>query len=166
MDNKTHYAQDAANNKMVVTRNFDAPLEQVWTAWTDSKILDQWWAPEPYKAKTKSMNFTEGGFWHYSMVGPDGTEIWARMDYKKIVTHNYFTSKDGFSDAEGVPNNSFPSMGWKNNFRKNNGGTTVEVEITFESEADMEKIIEMGFKQGFEMAHGNLDKVLKKMVPA
>jgi uncharacterized protein YndB with AHSA1/START domain len=166
MDNKTNYVKDAANKKMVVTRNFDAPVETVWTAWTDSEILDQWWAPEPFKAKTKTMNFAEGGHWLYAMVGPDGMEIWARLDYKKIVVNDYFTARDSFCDAEGVANNSFPNMDWKNSFRKSKNGTTVEVEILFASEADMEKIMEMGFKEGFEMAHGNLDQVLKKMVTA
>lgn len=53
-------------------------------------------------------------------------------------------------------------MHWKNEFSKTDTGTKVEVEITFASEADMEKIIEMGFEAGFTMAHGNLDELLKK----
>jgi uncharacterized protein YndB with AHSA1/START domain len=166
MDFKTNYVKDAANKKMTVTRNFDAPVDQVWTAWTDSKVLEQWWAPEPFKARTKSMNFTEGGYWHYAMVGPDGMEIWAKIGYKKIVPQKYFTARDSFCDAEGVTNNDFPNMDWVNTFSKAGDATTVVVEITFDSEADMEKIMEMGFKEGFEMAHGNLDKVLKKMVAA
>jgi hypothetical protein len=42
------------------------------------------------------------------------------------------------------------------------GGTKVEVEITFATQADMEKIIEMGFEVGFTAAHGNLDELLAK----
>jgi hypothetical protein len=38
----------------------------------------------------------------------------------------------------------------------------VNVEITFATEADMEKIIEMGFEEGFTAAHGNLDELLAK----
>jgi hypothetical protein len=41
-------------------------------------------------------------------------------------------------------------------------GTKVKVEITFASEADMQKIIEMGFEAGFTAAHGNLDEVLQQ----
>lgn len=73
MSNKqTTIAKDAANKKLIVVREFDAPLAEVWKAWTDSSILDQWWAPKPWKAKTKTMDFREGGTWLYSMVGPDG----------------------------------------------------------------------------------------------
>ncbi len=69
MSNKqTTISKDAANKKLIVVREFDAPLEQVWKAWTDSNILDKWWAPKPWKAKTKSMDFREGGTWLYSLM--------------------------------------------------------------------------------------------------
>lgn len=51
-------------------------------------------------------------------------------------------------------------MNWKSVFSASATGTKVEVEVTFDSEADMEKIIEMGFKEGFAAAHGNLDELL------
>ena len=40
--------------------------------------------------------------------------------------------------------------------------TLVDVEISFTREADMEKIIAMGFEAGFTMALGNLDELLAK----
>ena len=70
MSNKqTTISKDAANKKLIVVREFDAPLEEVWKAWTEKDLLDQWWAPKPWKAKTKTMDFREGGIWLYSMVG-------------------------------------------------------------------------------------------------
>ena len=163
MDYQTIYAKDPVHKRLLVTRDFDASLELVWRAWTDSEILDQWWVPEPFKAKTKTMNFSEGGYWHYAVTGPDGMEMWARMDYIKIVTHNYFTVIDCFCDAEGIANTEFPTIDLKNTFRKTKSGTTVEVEVSFASEADMAKTIEMGGLEGFTAAHRNLDKVLAKM---
>ena len=53
-------------------------------------------------------------------------------------------------------------MHWKNEFIATGTGTKVEVEVTFASEADMQKIVEMGFEVGFTAAHGNLDELLKK----
>jgi len=38
----------------------------------------------------------------------------------------------------------------------------VNIDITFSNEADLEKIIEMGFSEGFTAAHGNLDELLEK----
>jgi len=163
MSNKqTTISKDATNKKIIVVREFDAPPEEVWKAWTDSNILDQWWAPKPWKAKTKTMDFREGGFWLYSMAGADGAKLWSRADYKTIIQNKSFIAKDSFCDENGNINNNIPGMHWKNEFSKTDTGTKVEVEITFASEADMEKIIEMGFEAGFTMAHGNLDELLKK----
>ena len=51
-------------------------------------------------------------------------------------------------------------MSWKNLFQSSATGTKVVIEILYKSEADMKTIIEMGFKEGFAMAHDNLDELL------
>ena len=163
MSNKeTTISKDVAGKKIIVIREFDAPVEEVWKAWTDSTILDLWWAPKPWKAKTKSMDFREGGTWLYSMVGPDGTDSWCRVDFKTIVPNKSYEGDDSFCDEHGNITHEIPGMHWNSEFSKTDTGTKVEVEITFASEADMEKIIEMGFEAGFTAAHGNLDELLNK----
>ena len=161
-NNQTVISKDLSNKKLVIVREFDAPVEQVWKAWTESDLLDMWWAPKPWKAKTKTMDFREGGSWLYSMVGPDGTESWCRADFKAIVAHKTFSAEDSFCDENGKDNPDFPHMHWKNEFSETNTGTKVEVEITFSNEADLEKILEMGFEAGFTSALGNLDELLVK----
>jgi uncharacterized protein YndB with AHSA1/START domain len=157
---QTIITKDAANKKLFVVREFDGTPEQVWKAWTESELLDKWWAPRPWKAKTKKMDFREGGFWLYCMEGPNGEQQWCRVDYKSIVPNKSFTAIDAFCDEEGNKTADFPNMHWKNEFSKTDTGTKVTVEITFASESDLEKIIEMGFKEGFTMAHSNLDELL------
>ena len=157
---QTAITKDAVNKKLFVVREFDGTPEQVWKAWTESDLLDKWWAPKPWKAKTKSMDFREGGFWLYYMEGPDGTKQWCRLDYQSIVPGKSFTSIDAFCDEQGNKTDALPSMQWKNEFSKTETGTKVTVEITFSTEADLEKIIEMGFKEGFTAAHNNLDELL------
>ena len=51
-------------------------------------------------------------------------------------------------------------MDWKCVFTGSGDTTKVTVEVSFDSEADMEKIIEMGFREGFASAHTNLDELL------
>ncbi len=53
-------------------------------------------------------------------------------------------------------------MHWRSEFSPTDTGTKVKVEITFDSEEDMQKIIESGFEAGFTAAHGNLDEFLNK----
>ncbi len=73
----THELQivkDLPKRKITVTRHFDASPELVWRAWTESELLDQWWAPQPWKAETKFLSFKVGGYWLYAMVGPDNSK--------------------------------------------------------------------------------------------
>lgn len=49
------------NNTVQVSKTFAADLNQIWDAFTKAFILDQWWAPKPWFAKTKTMDFSVGG---------------------------------------------------------------------------------------------------------
>ena len=158
----THFEKNLANKRITVTREFAAPVENVWKAWTDSALLDRWWAPKPWKAITKSMDFRVGGYWLYCMAGPDGTNAWARVDYLSIEPLKGFTAQDSFCDEAGIKTSDFPSMKWENRFLRIGATTRVEIEINFASEADIRKITEMGFEEGFTAALVNLDELLEK----
>jgi hypothetical protein len=64
------FTVDKATNSIHITREFAADLDLVWDAFTNAEILDQWSAPKPWKARTKEMDFREGGRWLYAMVSP------------------------------------------------------------------------------------------------
>ncbi len=157
---ETMITKDAVNKKLTVVREFDGSLQDVWNAWTQQELLDQWWAPSPWRTKTKSLDFKEGGTWLYAMEGPEGEQHWCRADYQKIIPGKFYSGDDAFCDEDGNVTNVAPSMHWEVAFASEGSGTKVTVNITFASEEDLEKIIEMGFKEGFTAAHGNLDKLL------
>ncbi|HYM94843.1 MAG TPA: SRPBCC domain-containing protein [Chitinophagaceae bacterium] len=156
---KTIFTKEPASKKIFVTREFAASLELTWKAWTDKNMLDQWWAPKPWKANTKSMDFREGGVWLYYMQGPDGSRHYCRADYKMIVPKKMYVGDDSFCDEHGNKMVAPPGMHWKVEFQKIPAGTKVSVEITFATEKDLQTIVEMGFEQGFSMAHNNLDEL-------
>ena len=159
---KTIFTKDQVNKKMFVTREFAASLEKTWRAWTEPALLDQWWAPKPWKAETKTMDFKEGGKWHYCMVGPAGEKHWGIVKYTKVIVYKLFAGTDAFCDENEIVNNAMPGTDWKIEFHKTNTGTEVRVEMTFSTEQTMQTMIDMGFQQGFSMAHDNLDELLKK----
>ena len=158
--NETEVTRHPSGNKLIMARKFNAPIAKVWKAWTESNLLDKWWAPRPWKAETKSQDFTEGGMWLYAMVGPEGERNWCRADYKSITQGKSFVCETGFCDEDGIIINDVPLMRWHASFAEAGNATVVTMEITFDSAADLEKIVEMGFKEGFTMAHGNLDEML------
>lgn len=144
-----------------VRREFAANLDLVWSAWTEPEFLDQWWAPKPYQTKTKFMDFKEGGHWLYCMISPEGEKHWCIAEYKKINLKKNYSALDAFCDEEGKINENFPRSMWNNSFSEKNDITTVDIIIEYKELSDLEKIIQLGFKEGFTMAMGNLDQYLE-----
>jgi len=160
MAHKTTISKDLAAKKLQVVRHFDAPVEKVWKAWTERELLDKWWAPKPWRAETKTMDFQAGGLWLYAMVGPDGSRMFCRVDLIAVSPRQHFTARSVFSDEQGNIDPSAPVMNWMVKFESAGAGVTIVTEITFDTEADMKKIVEMGFEGGYTMGLGNLEELL------
>lgn len=157
----TNFSVDKENCTVNVKRQFNAPLPNVWSAWTEAEILDQWWAPAPYKSKSKIMEFKEGGRRLYAMVGPEGQERWSTFDYTSISPKTNFKHSSTFCDSEGKPNSEFGSSYWDLTFSEKGESTIVDIFIKRDSLEELEKIIEMGFKEGFTIAMESLDKIFE-----
>jgi len=149
---------DKSTRTVFVNRVFDAALSLVWDAFTKQEILDQWWAPKPWASKTKSMNFEVGGQRFYAMVGPDGQESWAIQKYTSISPKTNFKILNAFADKDENP--QLPGSDWDFSFSEQNGTTTVRIAITNESQARFDKMLEMGFREGFTATLQQLDEVL------
>ena len=152
------FTVDKATKTVFVNREFDAGLSLVWDAFTKQEILDQWWAPKPWASKTKFMNFQVGGRRFYAMVSPEGQEMWSIQEYTSISPKTNFKMSNAFADKDENPD--LPGSDWDFNFSEQNGTTKVNIVIKNESLARMEKMIEMGFKEGFTMTLNYLENLL------
>jgi len=150
--------KDLAHKQITVTTHFKAKPEAVWQAWTKKEILDKWWAPKPWHAETKKLEFQEGGSWQYAMVGPENERHHAKASYVKINAPKSFEAFDAFTDEKGFTDESAPQTHWKCEFRSAGAGTDVKIIITPKSEGALEKNLEMGFEEGFRSALGNLEE--------
>src|SRR6201991_4216525 len=152
------FTVDKATKTVFITREFDAELSLVWDAFTKPEILDQWVAPKPWTAKTKHMNFEVGGRRFYAMVSPEGQERWAVQRYTSISPKTNFKYLNAFADKDENP--ELPGSDWDYSFSEQNGITKVSVTIYNESLERMEKMIEMGFTEGFKMTLNSLEGLL------
>jgi len=166
MKHQANFTKDLARKELRVTRAYDAPLAKVWKAWTVSDILDQWWGPKPWRAETKTLEFKPGGRWHYAMVGPNGEHHWSLVEFKSIDLQRSFRADCVFCDENGTPNNGMPVMHWYVEFSPTPTGTRIDVALTFDKEAELLTIVQMGFEGGFNMGLNQLDELLEDMVVA
>jgi len=155
------FTLDKSKKTAFITREFDADLSLVWDAFTKQEILDQWWAPKPFASKTKVMNFEVGGRRFYAMVSPEGQERWSIQKYTSISPKTNFKFLNAFADKDENPD--LPGSDWDLSFSEKNDKTTVRVSIYNESLERMEKMIEMGFKEGFMMTLNSLQDLLASL---
>ncbi len=160
--NKTLVVKDFKERSILISREFNAPLANVWRAYTESELLGLWWAPAPWRAETKTMNFSVGGFWLYAMVGPEGERHWGRMNYTAIEHHQYFEIEDAFCDESGNFNTELPVSKGQIAFRETENGTLVDFKMTYPSEEDLQKIVEMGFEQGITACLDQLEELFRR----
>ena len=155
------FTVDKAKKTVYITREFDAGLSLVWDAFTKAEFLDQWVAPKPWVSKTKHMDFKVGGRRFYAMVSPDGQERWAIQKYTSISPKTNFKMFNAFADKDENP--ELPGSEWDYTFSEKDGKTIVNITIYNESLARMEKMIEMGFKEGYTVSMTNLENLLKTL---
>ena len=155
------FTVDKAAKTVYVTREFDAELSLVWDAFTKAEILDQWVAPKPFISRTKVMDFKVGGRRFYAMVSPEGQERWSIQKYTSISPKTNFKTFNVFADKDENP--ELPGSDWDYTFNPDShqdGKTIVSIVIYNESLARMERMIEMGFTEGFKMSMTNLENLL------
>lgn len=149
---------DKEAQTVLITREFDAGLSLVWDAFTKAELLDQWVAPKPFTARTKVMEFKTGGRRFYAMVSPDGQESWLLQRYLSINPKTNFKLYNAFADKDENP--ELPGSEWEYTFSEQDGKTTVQIRIYNESLARMERLLEMGFTEGYKATISNLDALL------
>ena len=154
------FTVDKATNQVFVNRQFAADLYLVWQAFTTKEMLDEWWAPKPWLSKTKRMNFIAGGRRFYAMVSPEGQEHWSIQDFTSITPKTNFQFMDAFADENENIDSAMPVSHWNLDFSEAEETTTVKISIQHNTLADLEKIIEMGFKEGFSQTLHELNNQL------
>jgi len=157
---KTIYSVADDGKTLYSERSFAASVERVWEAWTNSELLDKWWGPLPYKAVTHNFSFTEGGAWRYTMEGPEGDKHYCINTYHTINPVKEFTAEDAFCNEDWSINTDLPKAAWKVEFKPTDGGTTVFVTTTYASAQDLETVVKMGMKEGFDMGLNQLEALL------
>ena len=156
------FTVDKATATIYITREFAADLDLVWDAWTKSEILDQWIAPKPLRAKTKVMDFREGGRWLYAMISAENVTLgYSLAEFVEIKPRQSFSTRNSFSDENGNPiSTGFTKSLTTNTFTAEGDTTTVRVVKKMDSLEQLEQFIKMGYKEGFGAALLNLDEYL------
>ena len=118
----------------VLERTFNAPRALVWAAFSQADHLSQWMSPAGMTPGRCTIDFREGGIYHYEIVTPDGLSFWGRWIFRDIVDQESMVVHVSFSD-EGCGITRHPmAPDWpletfsKTRFSDVEGGTLIRLE--------------------------------------
>lgn len=148
-------ANPTADREIVVSREFDAPPETVFAAFTEREHIEGWWVPSG--TTIHEWDPKPGGVWRYSMPGPDGNLYpykikFVEIDKPKRLVYDY--GSDGEYASEPVRTNV--------TFEEQNGKTKVTLHLVFASAAAYEEAAKYGAVGGAKASLKGLADYLAK----
>ena len=90
---------------VIITRVFDAPVEEVWRAWSDPEYVTRWWGPTGFTSPSAEMDFREGGASLVCMRAPaeyGGQDMYHTWTYTRIDPHERIEFVSNFADEDGT----------------------------------------------------------------
>lgn len=141
-------------------RTFDAPIDQVFAAYSEPKLFEQWFHPDHATTTVYEFDFKPGGRTFFSIATPDFTS-YTVMHYDAIDAPHAFEYHDYFANAEGDINPNMPSNHIFMTFTEHAGQTTVVSKSIFESEEMVQEMLRMGIETGMERTLDQLETLLK-----
>lgn len=139
------------------TRDFDAPRELVWNAWTEPAHLQQWMTgPEGWTMEVVENNFHPGGTWTYVWRRAGGTEMSMHGVFKEIVPPEKLVSSENWGDPWPESVNHLVLL-------EHEGGTKMILTIMYPSESARDAATQTGMTDGMSMSFGRLDTLLSKL---
>ena len=100
----TSASRTSITKDLVVTRTFDAPLDEVWKHWSDGENVKKWWGPKGFTAPIAKMDFREGGTSLVCMRAPKefgGQDMYNTWTYTKILPLERIEFTLNFADKDG-----------------------------------------------------------------
>jgi uncharacterized protein YndB with AHSA1/START domain len=96
---------DTETLNVVVTRILDAPVEEVWKAWSDPEYVMRWWGPTGFTSPSAEIDFRVGGASLVCMRAPaeyGGQDMYHTWTYTKIDPHERIEFIQNFADEGGT----------------------------------------------------------------
>src|SRR5277367_5272896 len=94
-------SKNLVGKEFVITREFDAPRELVFKAWTDPKHLAQWWGPRGFTNPVCDWDARPGKAIHVVMRAPNGVDYPMGGEFREIVAPERLVFTSGALDEKG-----------------------------------------------------------------
>ena len=134
------------DEEILITREFDAPKELVFKAFTTPELVKRWWHANRGEMTVAEIDLQVGGKWRYVMVADGGVEVGFHGEYREIVPNERLVSIEvfeGYPDEEAVNTATFTEV---------DGRTTLTILVQHSSKEARDAHIDSGMEAGMQDA--------------
>jgi len=151
------------DEQILITREFAAPRELVYRAWTTPELVKLWWAGRRGEVTSAEIDLRVGGTWRYVMVASGGHEVAFHGEFREIVPNERIVTTEVYEGAEPLPAADEPLN--IVTLSETNGRTTVELLVQCTTKELRDMIIESGMESGLQEGLDLLEAVAISLQP-
>jgi uncharacterized protein YndB with AHSA1/START domain len=144
------------DTQILITREFDAPKELVYEAWTTPELVRRWWSGERGEMTVAEIDLRVGGTWRYAMVATGGMEVAFHGEFREIVPNERIVSTEAY---EGIPDADEHASLNTLTLTEVDGRTTLTILVEHPSKQGRDMHIESGMEGGMQEAMDRLERV-------
>jgi uncharacterized protein YndB with AHSA1/START domain len=144
------------DEQILITREFDAPKELVYKAWTTPELVKRWWHANRGEVTLAEIDLRVGGTWRYVSKTPDGFEVAFHGEYRELVPNERIVSTEAY---EGIPDADANATLNTLTLTEADGRTTLSVLVQAPSKETRDAIIDSGMEAGMQDAMDLLEQV-------
>ena len=141
------------DERILITREFDAPRHLVYRAWTEPELVGRWWSGNRGEVTVAEVDLQVGGTWRYVMVTDDGFEAAFRGEYREIIPNERIVATEVY---EGMPEVEALNTV---TFAEADGRTTLTMLVQHASKETRDAHIASGMEAGMREAMDLLERV-------
>jgi uncharacterized protein YndB with AHSA1/START domain len=146
---------EPGKHSLLMTRDFDAPRDLVFKAYTDPALVSQWWGPRGVTTIVDKMEVKKGGIWRYVQRDENGNEYGFNGVYHEVTAPTRLVYTFEFEPIAGHV--LLETL----TFEEHNGKTRITDSSIFQSVEDRDGMIQSGMESGAEETWDRFEELLK-----
>jgi uncharacterized protein YndB with AHSA1/START domain len=159
--NKTEIIAEQGRQELFITREFEAPRELVFKAFTDADLLVQWLGPCNLTMRIDKHEAHAGGSYRYVHIDPQGNEYgFHGVSHEMLVPERLIRT----FEFEGLPESGHVVLETARFEALPGNRTRVVIQSVFQSVADRDGMVQAGMEHGVNDSHNMLDELLAKQL--
>ena len=142
-----------ADDQLLITREFDAPEELVYQAYTTPELVRRWWTGERGEMTSCEIDLRVGGTWRYVMIAHGDFEVAFHGEYREIVPNERIVTTEvyeGMPDAQAVDHVTFT---------EEDGRTTLTMLVQHRNQEERDLHLNSGMEVGMQESMDRLEQV-------